>query len=109
MPATNNNTAKITALFLLIGAITLGVFVASWLARKSNAERDAGITWVWAYSPRTMQTYLVRAVVDDEDGTVIFHLEDKKTEYRLYNCHPPEGEDTDSCRDQNEQLWDVNQ
>jgi len=92
----------------LLAAIFAGLVWAGQWAGKKNAERDAGITWVWAYSPRTMQTYLVRAVLDDDAGTLSFRLEGDRT-YEFKDCDPPEGDDNAiSCRDQSDLVWKLN-
>jgi hypothetical protein len=92
----------------LLLLIPIGLVGAGQWARGKNAERDAGITWVWAYSPRTMQSYLVRAHLNAADGTVSFQLEDPGTAYEFADCHPPEGPDSvDHCTDQRGQAWDL--
>lgn len=93
-----------SAVWLLL-LIPVGLVAAGQWARRSNAERDAGITWLWAYSPRTMQTYQVRATVDGE--AIEFRLEDGKP-YQFRNCKPGDGEEnSDSCRDQSDLSWDI--
>lgn len=86
----------------LCAALSAAVWGLNRWAASANAERDAGFTRVFAYSPRTMQSYDVRATV--EDGRLqAFHLE--RETYTFRGCALPAREERVECRDQAGQPW----
>lgn len=94
--------------FGLVYALGVGLLVllvsGRWAAGEV-AERDAGITWAWAVSPRTSQSYLVRAIVDDGQLRQ-FTLEAGDT-YTFDSCAFPAGDAIGSCTDTAGNPWRI--
>lgn len=88
----------------VIAAGLAALLGAGQWARIQVAERDKDILWLWAYSPRTMQTYLVRAT--PADGGISFRLE-SEVHYVFRDCAP--GTDEAPCLDQNNDSWTLSQ
>ncbi len=72
--------------------------------------RDAGLTWVWAKSPRTLQSYLVRATWTPDGGLHSFQLDDSLV-HEFNGCFPPradgENEPAITCTDQLGLTWNL--
>ncbi|GAB2494133.1 hypothetical protein GCM10027266_09340 [Arenimonas alkanexedens] len=85
------------------GVLAVAIELGQWAARQ-NAQRDQGITWLWAYSPRSMQTYLVRSAPDGDARGLSFRLE-SSAPYSFRGCSPSKGDDGTPCLDQNGDTW----
>lgn len=103
-PARPGVSVALIAVLVVIAAL----FYAGHWAGERNAQRDAGVTWLWAVSPRSMQSYLVRAKVDPVAETVSFTLEGAGQTYQFRDCVPsPDDESPTRCRDQHDNTWDI--
>lgn len=90
----------------LILVVLGGLLAAGQWARIQNEARDDGIAWVWAYSPRTMQSYLVRATPEPEISGLSFRLEGGSP-YVFRGCQLAKGDEDRSCLDQNQAPWNL--
>ncbi|MFT3806078.1 hypothetical protein [Arenimonas sp.] len=91
-----------------IGGSFLALLGLGEWARRNNAERDAGIVWTWVVSPRTSQSYLMRAKYNDDQSIASFAFDDGQA-HTFVGCYPPEtdaeSDESVSCTDQLGLSW----
>ena len=92
-------------LLYILAAVLLALLLLGQWAGAKNEERDRGITWVWAMSPRTMQSYLVRAKA--ENGRLMLFTLESGDRYRFDSCQLPAKGRTASCTDTSGKAWNI--
>lgn len=89
----------------IAAAILLALLWLGQWAADQNEVRDRGITWVWAISPRTMQTYLVRAKA--RNGRLMHFTLEGGDRYQFNRCQLPDKGETVSCTDTAGRSWSI--
>lgn len=104
MPGATAHWRQWRPVYIILGVL-LALGAAGRWAGHQVAERDRGITWVWAMSPRTLQSYLVRAKV--EDGRLLRFTLEAGDAYDFHDCPLPAEGRTTSCRDAGGRHWSI--
>lgn len=84
-------------------AVALAIVLVGRWADRSVAVRDAGVTWLYATSPRTDQTYIVRAQAAGEQLRG-FALEGGER-YTFTACPMPVRDQVRRCDDSAGRGW----